>query len=76
MFCEVFCFGTMPKRSSDIKVEVGVSVRQIKEKYDAPILCYPKKWVSHAGCLSGKTEETRTLNNYPDAVEHLALRYT
>jgi hypothetical protein len=32
MFCEVFSLLSMSKPASDIKVEVGDSVRQIKEK--------------------------------------------
>ena len=32
--------------------------------------CDHRKWISQAGRVNGKTEETRTLNNYLDTVEH------
>jgi site-specific recombinase XerD len=51
-------------------IYLRITIDGVRTEVSTQRQCDPKKWISQAGRISGKTEETRTLNNYLDAVEH------
>jgi site-specific recombinase XerD len=51
-------------------VYLRITIDGIRTEISTGRRCDPKKWLSQAGRLSGKTEETRSFNVYLDTVEH------
>ena len=51
-------------------IYLRITIDGIRTEISTQRQCDPKKWISQAGRVNGKTEEMRTLNNYLDAVEH------
>jgi site-specific recombinase XerD len=51
-------------------IYLRITIDRIRTEVSTQRQCDPKKWISQAGRVSGKTEETRTLNDYLDTIEH------
>lgn len=71
LFNQIFFLKKSKSGASSLStIYLRITMDGVRTEISTQRQCDPRKWISQAGRSNGKAEETRTLNNYLDAVQH------